>query len=133
MAARQSVQSTATHIFCLYPRPSCPVPGGLSEVRALIKGGDNALQRRNYWGAEEKFQKALGLLANKDDNKAKIPLDPLDGGGVRSESYIKMDFHRRIVLQSCCRGMASALAGLGRDEEVRYMFLIQNTILKQPI
>lgn len=102
-----------------YLTPVClshTVPGGLSDSRNLIKEGDNALKRKNFWQAEEKFQDALKLLVDKD---MKVPLDPLDGGGVRSERYIKMDLTKRIVLQSCCRGMASALAGLGKDEEVR--------------
>ena len=92
------------------------MPGGLSDARNLIKEGDNALKRKNFWKAEEKFQDALKLLVDKD---MKVPLDSLDGGGVRSERYIEMDLSKRIVLQSCCRGMASALAGLGKDEEVR--------------
>lgn len=91
------------------------MPGGIEDIQALHKAGDQALKARKYTRALEKFQESVQLLVGKD---TKIPLSADDEGGVICDAYTKMELFSRVSLQGSCRGVAEALVGLGRYEEV---------------
>ena len=90
--------------------------GGSSEVKSAIATGDSALKVDNWTLALEKFREAVASLVGID---TKVPMDANDGGGFYRDLYVNLSVRKKIEMQSCCRGMGAALAGMGRYSEVR--------------
>ena len=81
-----------------------------------MKEGEIALKAKAWSQAADKFQAAVNMLVG---NKTKVPMDTRDDGGFYRRIYIDMYPFKRLAMQSCCRGMGTALARMKKYEEVR--------------
>ena len=76
---------------------------------------ETLLERKSWADALIKYKQAIETIVG---SSFEIPLYSAEGGGLRSEKYVKLDLSKRMVLMKCCNKVAECFIGLGQDPEV---------------
>lgn len=82
----------------------------------LRREGDGLFERKKYDHALRKYKEALRIIVNDD---FEIPLPFVGGGGIQSESYIKMECFRAMSLMGCCNEIGKCYQEMKNYKEVR--------------
>ncbi|KAK7677527.1 hypothetical protein QCA50_019533 [Cerrena zonata] len=86
----------------------------LYEYLPIRLVADELQKRQSYPAAFAKFKQAALVIVGPS---FEIPLYSAEGGGFRSEKYVKMKMAQRIALMYCCNRAAECLINIGKDSE----------------
>lgn len=79
---------------------------------------DTLFERRQYPAAFAKYKEAAQTIVG---TSFEIPLYSAEGGGFRSEKYVRMKMAQRMSLMYCCNRAAECLINLKKESDVRYL------------
>ncbi|KAI0039600.1 hypothetical protein FA95DRAFT_1591490 [Auriscalpium vulgare] len=113
----------------LFTREEIPLTllRGPREVHDLQTQGAALVRSGQFDAAYKHFREAITKLVG---DGVTVPLSAQDGGGVRSEMYIKMDTFHLIIMLGLCDNIAECLLGSNKVEEALSWLEESNTIFK---
>lgn len=77
--------------------------------------GDGLVKKKKYDVALRRYKQAIRLVVGDD---FEVPVPFMKGGGVRSEKYIEMGFHKLISLMGCCHEIGKCYMVMNNYKEV---------------
>lgn len=78
--------------------------------------GDALVEKKKYNQALRRYNEALRIIVN---DAFEVPLPFVGGGGIWSESYIRMGCFQAISLMGCCNEIGKCYLEMKKYKEVR--------------
>ncbi|KAI0075656.1 hypothetical protein K474DRAFT_1646268 [Panus rudis PR-1116 ss-1] len=91
----------------------------VAKTEEFQKQAERFVTRKEYTKAIAKFREVIDVIVGDD---FKVPLDSSEGGGYKSEKYIRLDLLKRSTLMKCCNDIGECLVNLKRDVEAMDYF-----------